>query len=240
MKKNTWFVGILPFGTFVMILLTLHDMQTAQGIGLYFSILGGYKSRIIFDIIVDVLGIVLLVIYLFVPCFLLGRLNTKSFFRLLAAYLALLPGVDLGRLVHIFDNSGVFTLRQAFVEGKFLTAFFSVTGEMSPVFKLWLPILCLMLMGNRVIGSIELEQWKINIFWLQIPLFLGVFLFPVISPFLSFIMQYLLLIVCFDVWEEWYEIKVCSNIKLLGVILFGGLWLRGTYLMIETMSMWAI
>lgn len=238
MKKNTWFVGILLFGTFVVILLTLHDMQTAQGIGLYFSILGGYKSRIIFDIIVDVLGIVLLVIYLFVPCFLLSRLNTKSFFRLLAAYLALLPGVDLGRLVHIFDYPGVFTLRPAFVEGKFLTAFLSGMGEISPVLRLWLPILCLMLMGNRVIGNIELERWKINILWMQSPLFLGVFLFPAVSPLLSFIMQYLLLIVCFDIWEGWYE--KCSNIKLLGVILFGGLWLRGMYLMIETMSMWTI
>lgn len=238
MKKSTWFAGILIFGTFVMILLTLHDMQTAQGIGLYLSILGGYKSRIIFDILVDVLGIVLLAIGLFVPCFLLGRLKVNSLFRLLASYLALLPGVDLGRLVHIFDPPGVFSLRQSFVEGEFLTAFLAGMGEISPVLRLWLPILCLMFMGNRMIANTGIKRWVSNFFLIQIPLLLGVFLFPVIAPFLSFIMQYLLLIVCFDIWEGWY--KVCSNIEIWGTILFGGLWLRGIYLMIEVMSIWAI
>ena len=238
MKKSTWFVSVLIFGTFVMILLTLHDMQTAQGIGIYLSMLGGYKSRTIFDVIVDVLGIALFALGLFVPCFLLNRLNAESYFRILAAYLALLPVVDLGGLVHIFDPPGVFALRQAIVEGEFLTAFLSGIGEISPVLRLWLPIMCLMLMGDRVIGNIGLKQWEINIFWIQIPLLLGVFLFPAISPSLSFIMQYLLLIVCFDIWEGWYSIY--PNIKLLGAILFGVLWLRGVYIMIEVMSIWAI
>ena len=238
MKKSTWLTGILVLATFVMILLTMHDMQTAQGVGLYLSILGGYKSRIIFDIIVDVLGMILLAIYLFVPCFLLGRLNIKSIFRLLAAYLALLPGVDLGKLVHIFDTSEAFSQGQPFVEGGFLASFLSGMREISPVLRLWLPVFCLMLIGNRIIGSIELKRWERNILWLQIPLLLGVFLFPSISPYLSFIMQYLLLIICFDIWERWY--KVSSNIEKWGAILFGGLWLRGVYLMIEVMSKWAI
>ena len=238
MKKSTWFAGILVFGTFVIILMTLHDMQTAQGIGLYLSMLGGCNSRVIFDILVDVSGIVLLALGLFVPCILLDRLNVKSLFRLLASYLALLPGVDLGNLVHIFDPPGVFALRQSFADGEFLTAFLSGMREISPVLRLWLPVLCLMLMGNRMVTNTGLKRWENNFFWLQIPLLLGVFLFPAISPFLSFIMQYLLLIVCFDIWEELY--KGCSNIEIWDAILFGGLWLRGIYLMIEVMSAWAV
>lgn len=236
-ERRAWVAGILSLGTFLMILLTIHDIQTAQGVGLYLSLLGSFHSRIIFDIIVDVMGIVLLALLLFIPCFLLGWLNAESFFRLLAAYLALLPSVDLAAIVHFFDSPGIFSLRQALVEGNVLEFFFSGMKEISPILRLWLPLFCLLLMGNHILGSKGLKRWQNRILLCQIPLLLGVFLFPVISSFLSFIMQYLLLLVCFDIWERWY--KTYSNMHLLETIIFGGFWLRGIYLMIEVMSVWA-
>lgn len=234
--KREWFAGILSLATFMIILRTLHDMQTAQGVGLYLSVLGGSDSRVLFDAMVDVLGVVLLALLLFFPCFLLGRRNPESFFRLLAAYLALLPAVDLAALVHVFDPPGVFHLRQALVEGDILNVFLSGMKEMSPVLRLWLPVFCLLLMGNQMIGNRSLKRWQTMILRLQIPLLLGVFLFPTISSFLAFTMQYLLLIICFDIWEGWYQYN--SNIHIWGMVLFGGFWLRGLYLMIEVMSIW--
>lgn len=122
-RWHEWFAGIMSLGTFLMILLTVHDMQTAQGVGLYLSMLGNYGSREIIDIIVDATSAVLLALLLAVPCFLMGRLNAESFFRLLAAYLALLPGVDLAAIVHIFDPPGIFSLSHALAEGDVLGAF---------------------------------------------------------------------------------------------------------------------
>lgn len=234
--KREWFAVFFSLVTFLIVLRTLHDMQTAQGVGLYLSILGGYDSRVLFDIMVDVLGLALLALLLLIPCFLLGFRNAESFFRLLAAYLALLPGVDLAALVHIFDPPGLFHLSQVFVEGDVLNVFLTGMKEISPVLRLWFPIFCLLLMGNHMIGSQGLKSWQINILWFQIPLLLGVFLFPAISSFLAFVMQYLLLIVCFDIWEGWY--KFYTNIHFWGMVLFGGFWLRGLYLMIEVMSVW--
>lgn len=235
-KWSAWFAGILSLGTFLMVLMTVHDMQTAQGVGFYLSLSGNYSSRIIFDVIVDAMAIVLLALLLFVPCFLLGWLNAKSFFRLLAAYLALMPGVDLAVIVHIFDPPGIFVLSQALAEGDILGAFFLGMKEISAILRLWLPILCFLLMGNRFYGNKGLKRWQRSFLWLQIPLLLGVFLFPAFSFLLSFIMQYMLLLVCFDIWEKYY--KIYSNMHGFGILIFGGFWLRGIYLMIEVMSVW--
>ena len=281
-NKREWFAGISSLVTFLIVLRTLHDMQTAQGVGLYLSILGGYNSRVLFDVMVDVLGLVLLALLLLIPCFLLGFRNSESFFRLLAAYLALLPGVDLAALVHIFDPPGLFHLPQALVEGDVLNVFLAGMKEISPVLRLWLPIFFLLLMGDQMMERKGLKRWQIRILWFQIPLLLGVFLFPAISSFLAFAMQYLLLIVCFDIWEGWNKNLIqgmkrpnghpyhdaeqswnndliqgmkrpnghpyhdaeqswyngYSNIRLWGMVLFGGFWLRGLYLMIEVMSIW--
>ena len=255
--KQEWLAGIFSLVTFLIVLRTLHDMQTAQGVGLYLSILGGYDSRILFDVLVDVLGLVLLALLLWIPCFLLGYRNSKSFFRLLAAYLALLPGVDLAALVHVFDPPGLFHLPQALVEGDVLNVFLTGMKEINPVLRLWLPIFCLLLMGDRMMERKGLKRWQIRILWFQIPLLLGVFLFPAISSFLAFVMQYLLLIVCFGIWEGWNSDLIQgkkrpdghpyhdaeqswnhSRVRLWGMVLFGGFWLRGLYLMIEVMSKW--
>lgn len=234
--RREWLAAIFSLVTFIIILRTVHDMQTAQGVGLYLSILGGYDSRVLFDVMVDVLSMVLLALLLMIPCFLLDRRNMKSFFRLLAAYLALVPGVDLSAMVHIFDPPGMFHLRQALIEGDVLNVFLAGMKDISPVLRLWLPVFCLLLMGNQMIGNKSLKRWQNKILWIQIPLLLGVFLCPAISSFLAFVVQYLLLIVCFDIWEGWY--KVYPNIHLWGTVLFGGFWLRGVYLMIEVMSIW--
>lgn len=255
-KKAGWIAVILSLATLIAVLMTVHDIQTAQGIGLYFSQLTvhdmqtaqgiglylpqfGYGgSRIVFDIMVDILAVTLLVLLLIVPCFLLCWFKPESFFRLLAASLALLPDVDLGRLVHIFDRPGPFALRQSVIEGDLLTAFFSGMKEMEPVLRLGIPILCLLLIGNHAAGRDFLKKWHKTILWCEIPLCLVVFLFPVIAPFLSFFMQYFLLIVCFDNWEQLYQDH--SIMRRWGMVLFGGFWLKGVYLMIQAMSVWKL
>lgn len=238
-KENAgWIAVFLSLATLIAVLMTVHDVQTAQGIGLYLSqfVLDG--SRMVFDILVDTLAVTVLVLLLIVPCFFLSLLKPECFFRLLAVCLALLPEVDLGRLVHIFDQPGPFALQQSIIEGDVLAAFFYGMKEMEPVLQLGIPVLCLLLIGNHAAGKNFMKKWYKTILWYEIPLCLGVFLFPVIAPFLSFFMQYFLLIVCFDSWEQWYQEHLIM--RRWGMVLFGGFWLRSVYLMIQAMSVWKI
>ena len=50
--------------------LTLHDMQTAEGAGLYLAIKAGAEDRRMYDFAVDAAGMLCLLVLLLLPCFL--------------------------------------------------------------------------------------------------------------------------------------------------------------------------
>ena len=68
--QNTLFLTC-SIGALLLVLYTLHDMQTAEGAGLYLSILYGQSNRTPFDILVDIMGMLLLLALLLLPCLML-------------------------------------------------------------------------------------------------------------------------------------------------------------------------
>ena len=119
-------------------------------------------------------------------------------------------------LIHLFDDGG----RGADAE--------MVLSELG----LMVPFACALLM---CVGCLE-KPWR-KWYWGSgaVALIMGVWaLWEAQGP--GFIMAYALLLVCFDAWER--LIKGYSGMRSWGWILFGGLWLRAVYRVIELWSVY--
>ena len=136
--------------TFVLAFYTLHDLQTAEGAGLYLSITFSQPTRTICDIIVDVAGMFLFFIAIFLPTIMLKHKSVESFFRLFSIYLAFMPIVHPGNVVHLLNAFQNLSIRTNLSDGALLKYLFQ---DLSPIFgilKVFLPFLFLVYTANRL------------------------------------------------------------------------------------------
>lgn len=239
LKPDICFAAVLIVTTFAAVGFALHDMQTSQGVGFYLSMLWGNADRTgMADILMDAFGMGSLLALLFFPCFLLQRRNVHSFFRLFAVYLALMPEMSLSDFVHLPDPPGFWEIRQAFLRGDSLVGLSDAFGLLMPVFRYWIPVISVLLVGKHLSGQKDHKKWRSVVLAVILALVVGVFLFQDLSPWFAFIIQYLLLILCFDIWETLYLRYPVMNIW--GAVWFGGCWLRGIYKLIEISSFYHI
>ena len=123
--------------------LTLHDMQTAEGAGLYLAIKAGAEDRRMYDFAVDAAGMLCLLMLLLLPCLLQKRLRPAPFLRFASASLAFLPVVSMALLVHLADGTEEMALRQAISMGQPGAALLEWLGELLPALSVGLPVLIL-------------------------------------------------------------------------------------------------
>ena len=123
--------------------LTLHDMQTAEGAGLYLAIKAGAEDRRMYDLAVDAAGMLCLLVLLLLPCLLQKRLRPAPFLRFASASLAFLPVVSMALLVHLADGTEEMALRQAISMGQPGAALLEWLGELLPALSVGLPVLIL-------------------------------------------------------------------------------------------------
>lgn len=230
--KNIYYVGA-TLCTLGLALYALHDLQTAEGAGLYLSILYGQSSRIIFDILVDVMGMLLFLTVLLLPCLFLKHLNSASFFRLFACYLAFMPVVHPGNAVHLFEALLDLKLRNSLLTpnlGQFLFV------DCLPLFELLpflMSLLLLLTFADRQKNPMATRKIKLLLPFILI--FLVLFLvFDNIEETTLYLICYLLLISCFAKWET--LCKSNSRFANLSLILFSGCLLRGIYRMLMLIS----
>ena len=120
--------------------LTLHDMQTAEGAGLYLAIKAGAEDRRMYDFAVDAAGMLCLLVLLLLPCFLQKRLRPAPFLRFASASLAFLPVMSMASLVHLADGTEKLAIRQTFFTGWPGAALLEWLGELLPALSAGLPI----------------------------------------------------------------------------------------------------
>lgn len=206
---------ILSVLTFSAVVVGVHQMQSAEGVGLYWSIVTNGR-RELFDVLVDAAAALAFFMLVLLPCVFLNHKSISAFFRLLAGFVAFMPRISMSYLIHLFDDGG----RGADAE--------MVLSELG----LMLPFACALLMCA---GCLE-KPWR-KWYWGSgaVALIMGVWaLWEAQGP--GFIMTYALLLVCFDAWER--LIKGYSGMRSWGWILFGGLWLRAVYRVIELWSVY--
>lgn len=222
MKKEKWsrycsLVMIMLWAvTFGFLIYTLHQMQTAEGIGLYYALKAGME-RGGFDVAVDVVMALVLLLLVGLPCLILHHRSGGAFFRFLVGFLAFTPRLSMAYLVHLFasgirvtayDNM-IAALRTVIPFGCVLLAVVSVYEK---PWKKWYTTLCLAAVVLGAGGS----------FWE--------------TELLGAVVIYLLWLVCFDAWER--LLVLCPKLKGWNGILMGGLWLRAIYCLLFIQSIY--
>lgn len=213
--------------TFLMACIALHDRQTAEGVGLYFAIAFHREDRLAFDLLVDGLGAVALLLLVTVPC--AGRAGKlMKACLLLVAFVALMPAVSPASLIHLFSNPENYRICNGVKE--------LMTGGslLAPVAGGYLPAFCLLLAAGRLHGNGRISVRQRVFLAAQPALAVLALMFPEFAPHLSFVMQYLFLLAVFEAWERLHE--NAEPFSVWEIVLFLGLWLRSGYVLFELMS----
>ena len=158
-KTENWIYCILSVGLLGFLAVAMHDVQRAQGIGLYYSIQAGADSRIVFDLLVDVTVMVAVVLLLIIPCMVLKRKKPASFLRLLVTFLAFMPRLSLAYLVHLDDTVKTLELRPSLKEGALLTAFLEGTSFSVSLLQMVIPMFFLLVAALSLEGKEVIKRW---------------------------------------------------------------------------------
>lgn len=224
--------------------LTLHDMQTAEGAGLYLAIKAGAEDRRMYDFAVDVAGMLCLLALLLLPCLLQKRLRPAPFLRFASACLAFLPVMSMASLVHLADGTEKLAIRQALSAGRPGAALLEWLGELLPVLAAGLPVLILavgMVRTRKAAGTAEkarggLGKPEVTAGIVALALSAVSLLVPALAGLCIYLLAYLLLAAAFSLWEKLHDAN--PGLDAWGWILFGGCWLRAVERMMEVMSVY--
>ena len=206
------FLSVLTFGAVVA---GIHQMQFAEGVGLYWSFMAKGQRELL-DVLVDATAALAFFILVLLPCVTLRHTSVDAFLRFLIGFVAFMPRLSMSYLIHLFDDGGSGADAELVLSG----------------LGLILPFACALLIG---VSCLE-RPWK-KWYWGSgaLALVMGVWaMWEAQGP--GFVMMYALLLVCFDAWER--LLKGYSGMKSWGWILFGGLWLRAFYRVIELWSIY--
>lgn len=232
---------VASLGTLAFAALTLHDMQTAEGTGLYLAICAGTESRRLFyDLAVDAGGMLCLLALAAAPCIVWRRLHPGAFLRILAACLAFLPTVSTASLVHLADGTDKIMLREAILEGNLGEALMEGLAGWMPILVLGVPILILAAAAQAerpAAGEGRIPApGRRALSALLMSLMVLALLFPILAAHCMFVAAYLLLLRGLAAGE-----RLCDSYpkwNLWGGVLYGIFWLRGIGRMMEVMSIY--
>lgn len=227
---------LMVFALFASTLLafyTLHDVQTAHGAGLYLSMVFLQSSRTPFDLGVDLVGILLFLLVLSFPMFFNKTKGLPCFFRFFAVYLAFMPVVDPGQVVHLPEAFTHIHLRESLQTGNWGSFFFT---DLTPVFELCKFLLPFLILLWALVNNLPNKPKKSFL-----PLFLSLgmlfcfCLFGNVADTFFYFACYFLILMCFQFWEV--LCRESSAFAAWSNVLFYGCLLRGIYRMLVLVSM---
>lgn len=226
---------VLVFALFLICLYALHDVQTAQGIGLYFSLQLGMESRTGMDILVDMAGMLALALLLALPCWLRGSrgitFTSASYARLFIGYLSAVPIVSPAKVLQLFQGYEIVCFWDLGVKAAVWEWFYHVTHFC----QVWLPLLLVLSAFANVIpqnescgsgGFVVLRRHRIMGAAI-IVLLLILLIVPTAENVILHVCGYLGLWYAFDLWEDLLRQNV--KLKRWSIVIFGLLLFRGLY-----------
>lgn len=230
LKYGNWIAGILAAAAFACAVAAINDMQTAEGVGLYFFLkqagdslpydlaVEAARERLPYDLAVDAAGALGLFLLTALPCLLLRHRGASCYFRILIAFLAFMPTLSMAYLLHPLAAEETFSLRY------FL-----------PALQMTAPFMCLLAAALSLDGAGAVRKRWYGVCCLAAVLLpLAAFCVPSLQQLLYFVLTYLLLLICFDLWERLFLQHPALN--RWGGLLFGGLALRALYVLLTVMS----
>lgn len=208
-------LGVVWAGFFGLAVLTIHDMQTAEGVGLYFALKLG-RGRLAFDAAADLLGVLGLLCLAVIPCRILRYRSLGASLRFLLLFLAFMPALSMAYLIDPFQETDA-----AFPD---LLLF---------VLQSLLPFACLTAIALWTVVPSFWKKWYGVCCGAAVLLAVFSFCVPTLQQLSNFVLVYLILLVCFDLWE-----CLCGHYPALEKwrwILFGGLGCRAFYTLSQIM-----
>lgn len=246
-KYGKWICVVWSVFTLGLALLTLHDMQTAEGTGLYLAFQAGTRERGPYDLLVDLAGMMCLAGLVLLPCILLKQREPESFFRFLAAYLAFLPTVSTAALVHLLDGTEDIVIRQSLLEGNLPEALREGMAGIIPLLQVGVPVLVLAAAlcreaGEGKPGKAENEGKRVagKAAWAAMAavllLIFPAVVFPALTDICVYVIFYALLVYGFRLWGKLEA--AYPGFRTWGWLLFVFFWFRGLDRMLEVMSIY--
>lgn len=220
-------------GSFMLAFYTFHDLQTAEGAGLYLSITFHHSSRVFFDAVVDLAGIILLLFVTILPLLIMKRISLDSYFRFFSIYLAFMPIVHPGNVVHLMDALRSISIRPNLLNGHLLDYIFQDLFPLFDMLKWFLPFVLLIYALNKSSNNLK-TTYRI---WFAIFILLFLLCFCLIENIafvFLYLVYYLLFLWCFKEMETFF-IRF-PIFALWSNILFFGCLLRGIYRMLQLIS----
>ncbi len=237
MLKQKRFLGLGRFSylffilcLFLVCLYALHDVQTAEGIGLFFSRQLGMDSRTLVDLLVDGICIAALVLLVYLPCRLLRFTSMASFGRLLVVYLAVVPSLSLAEVLRLFRPGEMIYLWDMAL-GEALWKWVHSAGTF---LQIWVPVMIVLVAVREYTGVKTDDSWH-KVIWVAIALLLLIlFAVPTAENMILYLCGYLGVLPAFACWEALFEKN--ERLERWSYILFALLLLKGIYRIVVLLS----
>ncbi|MCR4959817.1 MAG: hypothetical protein K6A74_00010 [Lachnospiraceae bacterium] len=218
MKKVLSILSSLILSVFCI--YTIHDMQTAQGVGYYFCLKAGGENRLFYDVVTDVVFVLLLCICLVIPMLLCQKKTSGAFARFMILFVAFIPMVRTDYAFSLAFGRAA-ELAKSDIWGRIDAAIAALA--------VLLPFMFLVMGFAMSVKGIKLSSRKIVFMALSTLLVVLAFLVPVFTAAFLFIAAYLLIITVFEFLEE-------TEIKSL--LLYGFLFAVSFYRLLTVTAAW--
>ena len=231
-KRDKGILILIIVATLGGYLAAYHDMQTADGVGLYLAMKFGQKNRLPFDLLCDGIRMAGFLGLLGATCAVRGHRSLTAFARLMCAWLAFMPILSMAELLHLPDEA---VRGMTLADSGLLERFVEGESVIAGIFKAWLPLFFLLFCGYvlKKPGT-KVPGWYRICVVIQALLLACVFIIPGWSAAFVEILLYLLLVMTFDLWERWLSEN--PALEKWSALLFGLMWLRGIFRLVELMS----
>lgn len=239
-RKNSYLICLCCcLLLFAGAMIAYHDIQIAQGAGLYLAGKYGSSNRVPFDILMDFIGGLAILLCIFCPLLIVKNKTPETLLRFTTIFLAFVPLINPGDLVHIGSHLSNWQIREAFLSGNFFQELIISLSEPMKTLILEIPLLILMLMVNAGHGEHKIKAWQKIMFIFSAVCIILYLLFPGFQEYTVFLMHYALILVLFDETEFFLnqaDIKQNKSFTGLSWIFFGICGLRGIFKMIDLLQ----
>lgn len=198
--RNIIFLAVST-GLVLFAFWALHDVQTAQGAGLYLALMQNAPDRRPYDLLIDSLGGLGILLTTLLPVIFLKKCTPGSYLRFLCIYLAFVPMINPGTLVHINEQFTHWELRKI---SSFSDILHSV-ASLADLLVIILPLLLILFAFSAKEDKLQLKIHSKVLLIITAVMSAIYILFPGISEYSLFLAYFCMVILLFDEGEKLQE-----------------------------------